>query len=45
MEPDPSFDADEELQEGVFFSALSEDGINFSPWVNRVRLLKAWQLS
>lgn len=36
MEP-ASFDADEDLQEGLFSSTLSDDGVNFSPWVNRVR--------
>lgn len=40
MEPDPSFDADEDPQGGLFSSTLSEDGINFSPWVNRVRLIQ-----
>ncbi|EKM80588.1 hypothetical protein AGABI1DRAFT_126647 [Agaricus bisporus var. burnettii JB137-S8] len=43
MEP-ASFDADEDLQEGLFSSTLSDDGVNFSPWVNRIPMTVAPQL-
>ncbi|XP_006460707.1 hypothetical protein AGABI2DRAFT_185057 [Agaricus bisporus var. bisporus H97] len=39
-----SFDADEDLQEGLFSSTLSDDGVNFSPWINRIPMTVAPQL-
>lgn len=36
MEPSPSIRVDEGVSEDFFTSTLSEDGINFSQWVNRV---------
>ncbi|KXN90887.1 hypothetical protein AN958_03541 [Leucoagaricus sp. SymC.cos] len=44
MEPGPSFGIEEEMQEGFFTSTLTEDGITFSPWVNRIPMTVSPQL-
>jgi len=44
MDPNPSLGVEEEFQEGFFTSTLSEHGINFSPWVNRIPMTVSPQL-
>ncbi|KAJ3576766.1 hypothetical protein NP233_g202 [Leucocoprinus birnbaumii] len=44
MDSRPSFGAEEDIQDSLLNSALSEHGITFSPWVNRIPMTVSPQL-